>query len=101
MSVIITAKVFGDTDAFQKAAINRADEFKQVSETGRSRGALHHRFGIGEGFIYVIDEWDAPEHFEAFFTDPKMQEFVASVGADPTIPPEITVTEAFPSADEF
>jgi hypothetical protein len=100
MSVLVVVKVSGDTDAFQKALADRADEFVAVIDRAKSMGVIHHRFGIGDGYILAVDEWETAEGFEQFFGDPKMHEFVASIGADPT-PPEITVTEAIASPDEF
>ena len=100
MSVLVVVKVSGDTDAFQKALADRADEFVAVKDRAIEKGAIHHRFGIGEGYVMAIDEWQTAEAFQAFFSDPKMQEFVASIGADP-VPPEITVAEAIPAPDEF
>jgi hypothetical protein len=100
MSVLVVVKVTGDTAAFQKALANRADEFEDVAARARQAGAIHHRFGIGDGFVVAIDEWENAEGFQQFFGDPAMQEFVGSIGAAP-VPPEITITEAIASPDEF
>jgi quinol monooxygenase YgiN len=101
MSVLITVKVGGDTEKFRIALTERADEFKQVAERAQSQGAIHHRFGIGDGIVVAVDEWEDPVRFEAFFTDPAMQEFIASIGGDTSAPPDITVTEAVDSPDQF
>jgi|SRR5580658_4565368 quinol monooxygenase YgiN len=100
MSVLITVKFQGDTDTFRQALVDRADEFEKVSGASRAAGAIHHRFGVGDGFVLVLDEWDSFEHFERFFSDPDLQAFVGSVGAAPA-PPEITVSEAVASPDQF
>ncbi len=100
MSVLVVVKVSGDTDTFQKALADRADEFVAVKDRALQSGAIHHRFGIGDGFVLALDEWESAEAFEQFFGDPTMQEFVASIGAAPG-PPEITITEAAASPDEF
>jgi hypothetical protein len=63
-------------------------------------GVVHHRFGIGDGYILAVDEWATAEGFEQFFTDPQMLEFAGSIGADGTAP-EITITEAIASPDEL
>jgi hypothetical protein len=100
MSVLVVVKVSGDTTAFHQALADRADEFVAVKERAEQNGAIHHRFGVGEGFVLAVDEWETAEAFEQFFGDPRMHEFIASIGADPA-PPEITIAEATPSADEF
>lgn len=100
MSVLVVVKVSGNTDTFQKALADRADEFVAIRDSAMEKGAIHHRFGIGDGYVLVIDEWETGEAFQEFFGEPKIQEFVASIGADPA-PPEITICEAIPSPDEF
>lgn len=100
MSVLVVVKVSGDTATFQKALVDRADEFEAVGARAKRAGAIHHRFGVGDGYVVAVDEWETADAFEQFFGDPKMQEFVASIGADPT-PPQITVGQAIASPDEF
>ena len=51
--------------------------------------------------MLVVDEWDSVAHFEKFFSTPELQAFIGSTGGDPNTPPEITVTEAVESADQF
>lgn len=100
MSVIAIVKIHGDTDKFRQALTERAEEFAKIAETGRSSGAIHHRFGIGDGYVLAVDEWESPQHFERFFTDPGMQAFMAAIGAAPE-PPEVTFCEAIATSDQF
>ena len=100
MSVLVTIKVQGDTDAFQKALADRGNEFKQIGDRAQGVGAIHHRFGVGDGFVLVVDEWETAEQFQQFFGDPELQAFIGTVGGSPA-PPEITMTDAVSSADEF
>jgi quinol monooxygenase YgiN len=86
MSVLIVGKFQGDTAKFQQALAERADEFARIGEHARTVGAIHHRFGVGDGFVVVVDEWDTVEQFQQFFADPQMQAFIASVGAAPARP---------------
>ena len=72
----------------------------EIAERAKSAGAMHHRFGIGDGFVLVVDEWASAEQFEAFFSNPELQAFIGSVGGGPGRP-GITVTEAISSPDEF
>jgi hypothetical protein len=99
MSVLVTIKVSGDTDTFRAALADRADEFKQVGDRAQGAGAIHHRFGVGEGFVLAVDEWQTIDQFQAFFADPALQEFIGTIGGREE--PEVTVTEAAASADEF
>jgi len=101
MSVLISLKVKGDTDTFRKAIANRGDEFAAIGARSQTVGAIHHRFGVGDGFVVVIDEWETPEQFQTFFADPALQAFIGEIGGDTSVPPEITVSEAVTSPDEF
>jgi hypothetical protein len=100
MSVLVIAKFQGDTAKFRQALTDRADEFMKVTERARSAGGIHHRFGVGDGFVVVVDEWESAEHFEKFFADPDLQAFIGSVGAAP-VPPDVTISEAVTSPDQY
>jgi quinol monooxygenase YgiN len=101
MSVLVTGKFHGDVDTFRKAVSERADEIAQVADRARAAGCLHHRFGIGDGFVVLVDEWDTAEAFEKFFGAPELQQLVSEMGASPDVPPEIAISEAISTADQF
>jgi quinol monooxygenase YgiN len=100
MSVVIVGKFAGDTGKFRQALVDRASEFVEISDRAKSVGAIHHRFGVGDGFVMIIDEWESADQFEKFFSDPNLQAFVGSIGADPG-PPELIIAEAVSSPDQF
>ena len=101
MSVLIIGKYKGDVATFRKALADRPDEFAAWKVKAQAAGSLHHRFAVGDGHVVVVDEWESPEDFEKFFDNPDLQAFVASCGADTSAPPEITITEAIESPDQF
>jgi hypothetical protein len=101
MSVLVTVKVSGDVAAFRTALADRGSEFEAIAKRAQSVGAVHHRFGLGDGFVLVVDEWESGEEFEKFFSDPELQQFIASAGGDTSAPPDITITEAIESPDQF
>jgi quinol monooxygenase YgiN len=100
MSVLVIVKFQGDTAAFSQALADRADEFAKIAEQAKSAGGIHHRFGLGDGYVVLIDEWETVEHFQQFFGQPDLQAFIGSVGAAP-VPPEIIVAEAIASPDQY
>jgi hypothetical protein len=100
MSVLVIGKFPGDTVKFRQSLTDRAEEFAKISDRAKAAGGLHHRFGIGDGFVVIIDEWESVERFQQFFSDPDLQAFIGSVGAAP-VPPEISVSEAVASPDQY
>jgi hypothetical protein len=100
MSVLVTVTIPCDTDAFVAIAAERADDMIAISSEGREGGAIHHRFGIGDGAVVVFDEWDSAESFQAFFADnAAIGELMQAAGA--TGPPEVAIYEAIETADAF
>ncbi len=100
MSVLVIGKFQGDTAKFRAALAERADEFVKIADEARAAGAIHHRFGIGDGVVVINDEWESVEHFQQFFANPDLQAFIGSVGAAPA-PPEVIAVEAVASPDQF
>ena len=100
MSVLVIAKFQGDTEKFRLALAERGDEFAKIADGARAAGAIHHRFGVGDGFVVTLDEWESAEQFQQFFADPSLQAFIGSVGAAP-LAPEVIVSEAVSSSDQF
>jgi heme-degrading monooxygenase HmoA len=100
VSVLIIAKFQGDTAKFRQALADRAGEFEKITGAAQAAGSIHHRFGVGDGFVVVVDEWESAEHFQRFFADPNLQAFIGSVGAAP-VPPELTIAEAVASPDQY
>ncbi len=100
MSVLVIGKFQGDTAVFRQALVDRADEFAAIGARSQTVGAIHHRFGIGDGFVVVIDEWESAEQFNTFFSDPELQQFIGEIGAAGG-PPDLTFCEAVSTPDEF
>jgi hypothetical protein len=100
MSVLVIAKFQGDTGKFRDAIANRSSEMVKFSDMARAAGGIHHRFGVGDGFVVVVDEWESVEDYQQFFARPELQAFIATVGAAPS-PPEITVAEAVATPDQY
>ncbi|HEY2692857.1 MAG TPA: hypothetical protein VGJ50_30785 [Streptosporangiaceae bacterium] len=100
MSVLVLGKFQGDTDKFRRALVDRAGEFAKISEMARAAGGVHHRFGVGDGYVVLVDEWETVEQFQQFFANPDLQAFIGEIGADPA-PPELIMGEAISSPDQY
>jgi hypothetical protein len=99
MSVLVIGKFAGDTATFRASLTDRAREYEKISAEAKAAGALHHRFGVGDGYVVIMDEWETLEQFQQFFANPEIQAFIGSVGG--TGAPEMIVSEAVASADQF
>jgi hypothetical protein len=100
MSVLVIAKFQGDTATFRQALSGRGGEFVKYADAARAAGGVHHRFGVGDGCVIVVDEWESVDHFQQFFSNPELQAFIGSIGAAPA-PPEMIIAEAVASPDQY
>jgi quinol monooxygenase YgiN len=101
MSVLVILKFQGDVAKFRQALTDHGEQFaKMAAEAKGSGGGIHHRFGVGDGYVVVVDEWESVEHFQKFFANPDLQALIANSGAAAQ-PPEITIAEAITSPDEY
>lgn len=101
MSKLITVLVPGDVGVFQRSLTEYASDYERIAADARMEGAQHHRFGVMDEAILIVDEWESEEAFRAFFSRPELQTFIGKVGGDLSAEPEVTVTEAILSPDQF
>jgi hypothetical protein len=100
MSVLVTMRVEGDTAQFRDFLDSGVDRLRAIRDAAQAAGCLHHRFGVGEGYVIVIDEWESQEAFQAFFTgNPDLPSVMQDAGARSA--PEFTFLDAVASPDQF
>jgi quinol monooxygenase YgiN len=99
MSVLVVGTFRGDTATFRKALEERPEDFTRLADKSKAAGAIHHRFGVGDGVVVIVDEWESAEQFQAFMAEPEVMAFASVAGA--AGPPEVTITEAVSSPDQF
>ena len=100
MSVIVVGKMQADPSTIQKLWNERETDFKAVQKEAIAAGAIHHRWGLGDGFVTIIDEWPDPGSFEKFFnTNTTIPQLMQAGGVQ--APPEFIIVEAAQGPDEF
>jgi quinol monooxygenase YgiN len=101
MSVYMSLRVKADRAKFEELASGEwKDRLIEISQRGKSMGAIHHRFAAEDGDLVVIDEWESREQFERFFNDSEdIREFMQAVGVQSE--PEIHFYEPIEVGDEF
>jgi hypothetical protein len=100
VSVLVVAEFYGDVPAFMESLVMRADEYRAWMEKSKRAGAIHHRFGVTDKSVVIVDEWESEAAFHAFFQDQDLLDFIAEVGASPQ-PPSLTIAEAIESPDQY
>jgi hypothetical protein len=101
MSVLVTLMIEGDVGKFRTSLEERAEDYRRIGADAREAGAIHHRFGVGDGYIVVQDEWLSTENFRAFFSRQELQDFITEVGGNASAEPEIVFAEPVSSPDQF
>jgi heme-degrading monooxygenase HmoA len=101
MSVFMTMKVKGDPAKLEEYVAQHEGKLSEISNRGKAAGAIHHAFyGSEDGTIMVVDEWDSPQSFQAFFeADPDIPQVMQAVGV--TSEPEVTFWRKLETHDEF
>ncbi len=100
MSVLVTMRVQGDTDQFRRFVENEGDRLRGIADAARSAGCIHHRFGVGEGYVLVVDEWESAEAFQTFFRENEdLPDVMRGAGAQGE--PQFDFLEAVETPDQF
>jgi quinol monooxygenase YgiN len=99
MSVLVVMKVSGDTDEFESYISENGDAIEELSERAKAAGCTAHRFGVGDGYVMVVDEWGSAAAFEEFISSPEIQATMGNMGAQGL--PEITYSDAKGFPGEF
>ncbi len=102
MSVIVITRFPGKAVELERlAAAEHASTLMDISEDGRSKGALHHMFVEDtDGNTLVIDEWESEAAFNAFFAAQDDIKKVAEAGGV-TGPPTSTAYRILDTPDRF
>ena len=100
MSVHVVGHMKVDPANLAKLWADRRDDFLAVQEDAKAAGAIHHRWGFGDGVVVIIDEWPDAQSFQKFFesqtTIPQLMQAAGVQG-----PPDFEIFEAQTGPDEF
>jgi heme-degrading monooxygenase HmoA len=97
--VLVVMKVPGDTKQFESFMAANKDRVLELTERSKASGCLAHRFALGDGCVVVVDEWETAEQFQAFISDPELQEVMGQMGAQGE--PEVTFADPKGFPGEF
>ncbi|TSD98093.1 hypothetical protein FOS14_13945 [Skermania sp. ID1734] len=101
MSVVAIIRFDVSDMALAIKTIRSKDELlESIAADAKAHGALHHRFVHDGKQLVVVDEWDTPQSFQAFFDgNTKIAEVTAEAGVRGA--PTSEFYETIDSADAF
>ena len=100
MSVIVIGRMTVDPANVEKLWKDNKADFEAVAKEAKAAGAMHHRWGFGDGYVTIIDEWPDAASFQKFFEGTaKIGELMQAGGVQG--PPDFTIVEAKTGPDEF
>src|SRR4051812_33938769 len=100
MSVMVIGKMTVDPANVQKLWAEQGDAFRGIAEQARAAGATSHRWGLGDGYVVIIDDWPDEETFNSFFGGThEIAELMQAAGVQG--PPEFQILDAASAPDAF
>ena len=93
--VIARIRLKGDLKELQQRYTPEVMETLQAA--GQPEGVLRHRTFATDGEVIVVDEWERPEQFQAWISNPEVQRFLGEA-ADGQ--PDVTFAEQVTLGDE-
>jgi hypothetical protein len=100
MSVIVVGHMKVDPANVERIWVDMKADFEATAKEAKAAGALHHRWGFGDGEVVIIDEWPDAESFQTFFgSNTRVPQLMEAAGVQG--PPEFTIVEAQTGPDEF
>lgn len=100
MTVIVIGRMRVEPANVAKLFSERQGDFEAIRKEAEAAGALHHRWGFGDGEVVIIDEWNDAGSFQDFFgSHTVIDDLMQQAGVQG--PPEFTIVEAKQGPDEF
>jgi heme-degrading monooxygenase HmoA len=101
MSVLVIGHMTVDPANVVKLWADRKADFEAVAKESKAQGAIHHRWGVGDGQVVIVDEWPDAQSFQKFFeSQATIPELMQAAGVQG--PPQFEILEVRSDApDEF
>lgn len=101
MSVLVIGHMTVDPANLVKLWADRKADFAAVAKEAKAQGAIHHRWGVGDGQVVIVDEWRDAQSFQKFFeSQTTIPELMQAAGVQG--PPQFEILEVRSEApDEF
>jgi hypothetical protein len=101
MSTIVIAKYRADPDKFRKLVKSKDVDFTSVARSRLAKGCISHRYAVGDGAVYVIDEWPSIEAYNDKWESGQGWSHEVAMEAGLQEPPEVTFLDVVPDPGAF
>jgi quinol monooxygenase YgiN len=101
MSTIVIAKYRADPDKFRSLVEAKEVDFTSVARSRLAKGCISHRYAVGRGVVYVIDEWPSVEAYNDHWETAQGWSHEVAVEAGLLEPPEVTFLDVVPDPGAF
>jgi quinol monooxygenase YgiN len=101
MSVIVIAKYRADPDKFEKLVKSKDVDFTSVARSRMAKGCLSHRYAVGDGVVYVVDEWPSIEAYDELWPSGQGWAHEVAMEAGLEEPPEISYLRVVPDPGAY
>jgi heme-degrading monooxygenase HmoA len=102
MGVLMTMRGKADAGAVEEHAAANPDAMRSILAKAIPHGLVSHRFYANDaGEVLVLDEWETPEGFQAFFAEaePEIGRMMQAAGM--TAEPEVTFWRKLDTNDDY
>lgn len=100
MSVIVIGRFQADPSRVEQAFVTHKQTVLDVNVDAKSKGAIHHQFGAGDGEVILVDEWPDEASFQAFFAGQQdIPKIMAEIGV--SAPPSFEIFRQLDTPDRF
>ena len=97
--MLVTMRVEADMQRLRCFLMDDPERLQEFARSAHAAGAIHHRFGLGDGYFVVVDEWESVESFESFMSGNEIPAILRDSGAQSA--PVIDITEVVISPDQL
>jgi len=101
MSTLVIAKYLADPDRFEKLVKSKDVDFTAIARARMIKGCISHRYAIGDGAVYVIDEWPSIEAYNEHWDTVQGWSHEVAIEAGLREPPEVAFLTIVPDPGAF
>lgn len=81
MNIMVTARLTESPERVRKLAGEDSPRLRFIDKASKACGCTRHRYVTVDGEVWLVEEWESPERFEAFFDGtPEFRQLLEEAG---------------------